>query len=80
MLLGRKGNRSFIFKVGSGLSSGRGAIVLMGVPGGSTPPPGEGLDSLSEEGETELTGDITFSEGSGITLTQVGQDIEISLT
>lgn len=54
--------------------------MLRGAPSGATPPPGEGLDSLSEEGSPQLMGDITFSEGSGITLAQVGNDIEISVS
>jgi hypothetical protein len=37
-----------------------------------------GVDSISAQGEPQLTGHVTVSEGSGITLTQVGQDIEIS--
>jgi hypothetical protein len=48
--------------------------------GGPAPPVDPLLSSLSEEGETQLTGDITFSGGTGITLTQVGQDIEIAVT
>lgn len=48
---------------------------------GSGSPGGDPLlSSLSEQGETQLTGDVTFSAGDGITLTQVGQDIEISVT
>lgn len=39
-----------------------------------------GVSSISEEGEAQLTGDVTLSEGDGITLTQVGNDIEISST
>ena len=38
------------------------------------------VSGLSKEGDTALTGDITLSEGSNITLTQVGQDIEIAST
>lgn len=41
---------------------------------------GDLLDSLSEQGQTQLTGDITLSEGSNVTLTQTGQDIEIAAT
>lgn len=37
-----------------------------------------GVTSVSESGEAQLTGDVTLSEGDNITLTQVGQDIEIS--
>lgn len=38
-----------------------------------------GVDSISAQGEAQLTGHVTVSEGSGIELTQVGQDIEIAL-
>jgi hypothetical protein len=41
---------------------------------------GAGVSSISKAGETELTGDVTLSEGTNITLTQVGNDIEISST
>lgn len=37
-----------------------------------------GVTSISESGETELTGDVTLSEGEGITITQTGNDIEIA--
>lgn len=36
------------------------------------------LTTIAEEGQTALTGDVTLSEGSNITLVQSGQDIEIS--
>lgn len=36
------------------------------------------VDSISAEGEAQLVGDVTVSAGGGITLTQVGQDIEIA--
>lgn len=36
------------------------------------------VDSISAAGEPQLTGDVTLSAGSGIALTQVGQDIEIA--
>lgn len=39
-----------------------------------------GVSSISAEGEAELTGDVTLSEGAGISLTQAGNDIEISST
>lgn len=39
-----------------------------------------GVDSIAAQGEPQLTGHVTVSPGSGITLAQVGQDIEISLT
>lgn len=41
---------------------------------------GGGVDTIAAQGETGLTGDVTLSEGSNITLTQVGQDIEIAAT
>ena len=39
---------------------------------------GGGVSSISKSGDTQLTGDVTLSEGSNITLTQVGNDIEIA--
>src|SRR3990167_5646563 len=36
------------------------------------------VKSLSAEGEAKLKGDVTLSEGLNITLTQVGNDIEIA--
>jgi hypothetical protein len=36
------------------------------------------VQSIAVEGEAELTGDVTLSAGSNITLTQTGQDIEIA--
>jgi hypothetical protein len=36
--------------------------------------------SVAKSGEAEIKGDITLSEGSNITLTQVGNDIEIAST
>lgn len=36
------------------------------------------VDSIAADGQPQLTGDVTLSEGTGITLTQVGQDIEIA--
>lgn len=57
---------------------GRGEIVLGRTRSGSQG--GGGLLSLSAEGQAQLGGNITLSEGSGITLTQVGQDIEIAVT
>lgn len=44
---------------------------------GSAGPAG-GVDSLAKSGDTPLTGDVTLSEGTNITLTQAGQDIEIA--
>jgi len=41
---------------------------------------GDLLDSISEQGQPQLTGDVTLSEGSNISLNQVGQNIEISAT
>lgn len=49
-----------------------------------TPPPatleGSAVTTLAKEGDTPLVGDVTLSAGSGIALTQVGQDIEVSST
>lgn len=39
---------------------------------------GGGVSSLSKSGDTPLTGDVTLSEAGSITLTQTGQNIEIS--
>ncbi|MCI0408845.1 MAG: hypothetical protein L0191_09820 [Acidobacteria bacterium] len=36
------------------------------------------VDSIAVTGAPQLTGDVTLSEGAGVTLTQVGQDIEIA--
>jgi hypothetical protein len=38
------------------------------------------VSGLSKQGDSALTGEITLSEGTNITLTQVGQDIEIAST
>lgn len=37
------------------------------------------VDSIAASGNPQLTGDVTVSEGTGIVLTQAGQDIEIAL-
>ena len=39
-----------------------------------------GVTSLAESGEVKISGDITLSEGANVTLTQVGQNIEIAST
>ena len=39
---------------------------------------GGGVDSIAESGATPLTGDVTLSAGTNITLTQTGQNIEIA--
>lgn len=39
---------------------------------------GSGVSSVAKSGETGLTGDVTLSGGTGITLTQTGNDIEIA--
>lgn len=44
----------------------------------ATPPTSGGVDSLAKSGDTQLTGDVTLSEGANVTLTQVGQDIQIA--
>jgi hypothetical protein len=51
-----------------------GATVLHSHAGGG------GVDSIAKEGAAALTGDVTLSEGANVTLTQVGQDIEIAAT
>lgn len=40
----------------------------------------QGVRHISESGDIPLVGDVTLSEGSNITLTQVGQNIAISAT
>ena len=40
----------------------------------------QGVHSVSKSGDPLLFGDVTFTEGTGITLTQVGNNIEISST
>jgi hypothetical protein len=40
--------------------------------------PSGGVTTLSKSGDTPLTGDVTLTGGTGIDLTQVGQDIEIT--
>ena len=74
-ILSRKGKAPALY---SGQVSGPGLVVLMaaGAGGGG----GGDLLSLSEAGQPELENDITLSEGAGITLTQVGQNIEIAVT
>lgn len=76
MILSRKGRTPRLTSLAREPIQGRGVIILIG---GWQLPPGEGLGSLSEEGEVQLMGDITFSAGSGIMLTQVGNNIEIAL-
>lgn len=39
-----------------------------------------GVSSFSKQGSTSLTGDVTISAGSNITLTQTGQNIEVAST
>lgn len=38
------------------------------------------VSSIAKQGDTPLTGHVTLSAGSGITLTQTGQDIEVAVT
>jgi hypothetical protein len=52
-------------------------IVLGRKPGGGGGP-GGGVTSIAESGQAALTGAVTLSEGTGVTLTQAGQDIEIA--
>lgn len=40
----------------------------------------KGVKSVSKSGDSELTGDVTLSEGSNVTLTQSGNDISIAAT
>ncbi len=41
-------------------------------------PTAAAVSSLAKSGSSDLTGAVTLSEGTNITLTQVGQDIEIA--
>lgn len=43
-----------------------------------TPPNSHGLTSLAKSGSTPLTGAVTLSEGTNISLTESGQDIAIA--
>lgn len=51
-----------------------GQIVPSWQPGGAS----AGVSSLSAQGDPKLTGDVTLSAGSNVTLTQTGQDIQIA--
>lgn len=42
--------------------------------------PSSGVTSIAKEGSSPLTGAVTLSEGTNVTLTQVGNDIEIAAT
>lgn len=52
------------------------ASDVVGCTGGDT----DGVKSISKAGDTELTDDVTLSEGTNITLTQTGDNIEIAST
>jgi len=52
------------------------ASELDGTCGGG----GDGVTSIAEQGQAQITGNATLSEGANITLTQAGQDIEIAAT
>lgn len=45
-----------------------------------TPSAGARVSSIAKSGSAKITGDATLSEGTNITLTQVGSDIEIAST
>lgn len=47
---------------------------LQGTCGGG----GDGVTSIAKQGDSQITTDATLSEGTNITLTQTGQDIEIA--
>jgi hypothetical protein len=51
-------------------------ITEFGGSGGSS----SGVSSFSKQGSTALTGAVTISQGSGVTLTQTGQNIAIAST
>lgn len=50
------------------------------VQGGGSSTTTSGVTSFAKQGETALTGAVTLSEGTGISLTQSGQDISIAST
>ncbi len=52
--------------------------VVIGRKGAGGGGSGGGVTSLAKSGDAALTGAVTLSEGSNVTLTQVGQDIEIA--
>ena len=77
--------------VASGASHAKGAVPDPGASAGTTkflredgtwvvPSATAGVSSVSKSGSTQLTGDVTFSEGANITLTQSGNDIQIAAT
>ena len=39
---------------------------------------GQGVTTIAKSGSTQLSGDVTLSEGTNITLTQLANDIEIA--
>jgi len=40
---------------------------------------GGGVSSFAKSGDTPITGDVTISEGANVTLTEVGQDVQIAV-
>jgi len=51
---------------------------LVTAPAAPAAPTGIYVDSLSKSGDALLKGDVTLSEGDNITLTQVGNDIQVT--
>lgn len=60
----------------SGVSVVEPVTVIAGSGGSSTS--STGVSSLAKSGDTALTGSVTLSGGSNVTLTQAGQNIEIA--
>jgi hypothetical protein len=53
-------------------------ILGRGSSGSGGGGPGSGVTSIAKSGDSGLAGAVTLSEGDGVTLTQVGQDIEVA--
>ena len=73
-------NVSSVWTAGDGIDivfleeEGEYTVITVENTGGAS----AGVSSISESGQAQLTGDVTLSEGSNITLTQVGNDIAIA--
>lgn len=53
-------------------------ILLLASTAIAQPAPPPGVSSIAKSGSAKIRGDVTLSEGSNITLTQVGKDISIA--